>query len=661
MRYIQHYLIITTCLLLLGHSSSQECQRVQCTSIPDENTCILPEGTVSKFQQCPSGKTCNIPSEDPIDKATCGEPVPKTYLLLPGLPCESNSQCISNICEDKQCKGVKENEACTKVEDCEYGFTCRKINTSDTNKVCAVPLSQNDVCEFDTDCSLQYGCYNGKCTHYFTLTDGQFIGTTTTVNPILSLCQSGYSDDSGICQTLTQQNEKTECSEANPCKYTYGDKTLILPENCLCGYNPQGTQYCLLGSGDSTYQTYIDKLKSYYLSNKNCHISERGGDGCLKDILSTDESIQQTLQQLYNAKVEALYNNRLYDVDSCVLAIELPDYKPSHAPLTNNKCGVYKCADDKTNCASTSIKDGQLEVNLSNICKANEICHLGNEPNVAFYINEEQQFQCAEVTVDKRYPGEECSSDLQCFYPVDSTDSAFHTCKDSKCTGKAKDETCKTNEECVVGLYCDTTDNKCKEQKALNVNCTNTYECKNSLLCYENKCQDVMYSFESGTSVAHVSENNKEIYCQFGTVISGICVEITDENENEFRECKYGEKCLYTYSPSKYGPRAEDCECGYNAEGKAYCPKFHNYKRDEWKKYYQAIKKSYDNKCHSLNRGSCYIKNENLDKEISYYRNTLEHAHLFHNSVSCAEAVLASGYLKFSLIGVIAVVMMGLI
>ena len=381
----------------------------------------------------------------------------------------------------------------------------------------------------------------------------------------------------------------------------------------------------------------------------------------MKDILSTDESVQQTLQQLYNAKVEALYNNRLYDVDSCVLAIELPDYKPSHAPLTNNKCGVYKCADDKTNCATTSITDGQLEVNLSNICKANEICHLGNEPNVAFYVNEEQQFQCAEVTVDKRYPGEECSSDIQCFYPVDSTDSAFHTCKDSKCTGKAKDETCKTNEECVVGLYCDTTDNKCKEQKAVNTNCTSTYECKNSLLCYENKCQDVMYSFESGTSVAHVSENNKEMYCQFGTVISGICVEITDENENEFRECKYGEKCLYTYSPSKYGPRAEDCECGYNADGKAYCPKFHNYKRDEWKKYYQAIKKSYDNQCHSLNRGSCYIKNANLDKEISYYRNTLEHAHLFHNSVPCAEAVLASGYLKFSLIGVIAVIIMGLI
>ena len=659
MGYIQHYLVIITCLLFIVSVSSQECQKVQCSTLP-ENTCVLPEGNISKLQLCPTGKTCDIPSEDPIDKATCIDTVPKTYQLLPGLPCESNEQCISKICENKQCKGSKENEQCERVEDCEYGFTCRKINTSDTNKTCTTPLGLNDVCEFDTDCSLQYGCYNGKCVQYFTLADGQFIGTTTAVDPVLSLCQSGYSDESGICQTLTQQNEKTECNEANPCTYSYSDKTIILPENCLCGYNPEGKQYCLLGSGDPTYQTYIDKLKSYYLSNKNCHMSERGGDGCLKDILSSDESIKETIQQLYNAKVEALYNNRLYDVDSCVLAIELPNYKPGHTPLTNNKCGVYKCADDSNNCATTSIVDGQLEVSLSNICKGNEVCHLGNEPNVAFYINEEQQFQCAEITVDKRYPGEECSADSQCFYPVDSNDSVFHICKDSKCTGKANGESCKTNEECVVGLYCDTTESKCKAQKDVNVECANTYECKNKLLCYENKCQDVMYSFASGTSVANIT-TNKELYCKYGTAVSGICVEITDDNADEFRECNYGDVCLYTYSPSQYGPRAEKCECGYNADGKAYCPKFHNYKPNEWEKYYNALKQSYDNNCHTLSRGSCYIKNEKLEKEISHYKNTLEHAHLYHNAVPCAETVLSSKYLHISLIGVIVVVVMGII
>lgn len=636
-------LIIGT--FLVSFVYSQNCQLVKCGEIQEENVCVNPENTTTIMQLCPNNLFCNVPSEDPIDKAYCTEKPKTVYLLYPGMKCEKDDDCINKSCieETKTCKALKENEVCTSAEECDYGYTCKKVKETDEQKVCTAPSKQGEACTNDTDCDLKNGCFNKVCTPYFSLVDGQNIGKsfgiTNDFANLLSLCQSGYSDENGMCQTVFQENEKTECNEQKPCNYTFGKELMVIPENCLCGYNREGKSYCKLGSGDQTYVNYIRLLKEYYTNQGACHLTERGGNGCVKDILFGDSTIKKVLKDLYNAKIEALYNNMIYDADECALAIELPDYKPEK-PI--DKCAVYKCEDNLSNCAVSKFTEpNSISVTLSDICKSPKICKVGN-PNNEFYVKKDRNFECQEPT-KKRYPGEDCDSDNDCIYPLNNQNETFHHCINKKCSGIEKGKDCEKNEECVSGTYCDATSKKCTPQKPKEGECKSNYECRNYLLCYQNKCKDVMFSLENGESVKDLEDPEK--FCKSETVYQNQCVEIKGNNnkEDEFVECQFGTNCTYNLIPSSLGSIQKQCECGFNAEGKGYCPKFHDYKTSERKKYQEAVRSKADNSCHTSNRYSCYLEDTSNDNAIKKFENTVEKAHLFYKAVGCAEKVLASG------------------
>ena len=69
-------------------------------------------------------------------------------------------------------------------------------------------------------------------------------------------------------------------------------------------------------------------------------------------------------------------------------------------------------------------------------------------------------------------------------------------------------------------------------------------------------------------------------------------------------ECKRGDKCFYTDGTKYY---KSPCGCGYNAEGKGYCPVPNKYNENDWFERVKIQAEQTNNKCHSLNRFKCYL------------------------------------------------------
>ena len=67
-------------------------------------------------------------------------------------------------------------------------------------------------------------------------------------------------------------------------------------------------------------------------------------------------------------------------------------------------------------------------------------------------------------------------NDNQCKNSQHSEESKTRFCKEGKCGGYDKGESCKSNDYCLSGLYCNK-NNICKEQMSSGV-CQNSYQCK---------------------------------------------------------------------------------------------------------------------------------------------------------------------------------------
>ena len=106
-------------------------------------------------------------------------------------------------------------------------------------------------------------------------------------------------------------------------------------------------------------------------------------------------------------------------------------------------------------------------------------------------------------------------------------------------------------------------------------------------------------------------------------------------------------KCLYNALPITSGTISKECGCGYNQKGIGYGPKFHDYFEKDWENYFTYLKKSYDNKCHTLNRYNCFLSSS-YDEKVKKLKNKLIDGHLFYKSESCAEKVLNENFLKIN-------------
>ena len=654
---VEKYLIFIFLIFLLNAEYSLEdtCQKIQCSDSLSDGVCVLVDNDTSYFKECPSGDICEIQFDDPVQNSSCTSNT-KKFKRLPTLPCDSEDDCLSNICSANKCIGKYFKEQCNSVTDCVYGYTCRK--DSDNIYKCLEPITTGNQCQYDTDCVGESGCLNNICTKYYSLDDNQ--KTRDLINEELSFCKSGYSDELGICQTLTLINETTsDCSQNNKCTYnnTLGE-ILTIDNNCLCGYNTEGKKYCLLGSGNKNYTKYINKLKNYYLNNKNCHSSERNGEGCQKDLLSNDTYILNKIHELINAKYWAKSNNKLIGAQECAYKVEMPDYDrdldKDYAPDPDSgegKCATYKCDNSNSEfCAKSNYKNVlNINVSLYDVCSEGVECKIGGEPNEVFYNKTNVNAKCYSIRENKRYPGEKCEVDVECVYPLNNPSSQFHKCEDGRCNGMDENGICEDNSWCLAGYYCDKYSGKCQEQKSKDEKCLDSKECQNDLICLNKKCSDDLFSLGDGKKVPENEDKEaQKRFCKSGEVYDSVCVSYNDvdkkTDDNKYKRCNFGEKCSYNVTGLSYNKIHEvNCPCGYNSEGQGYCPHYHEYSKNDWDEYRNILKKNYDNECHTENRYNCY-KKKDLDKE-NEYKNKLERGHLFYNSVTCAKKVLDGKFL----------------
>ena len=639
-------------LLIIFVNSDDYCQKIQCADNLVNDKCVQVEYETSYFQQCSDGKICNIEFDDPVQDSKCIE---KTkFKRLPSLPCETDDDCLSNKCIGKMCLGSFKGEECNSVIDCVYGYTCRK--DSENVYRCLDPITTGNKCIYDTDCVRESGCLNGICTKYYSLENNQ--QSSYQIYEELSFCKSGYTDELGICQNITLINETSKCSQENRCQYNSSNGEIFtIDSNCLCGYNREGNKYCLLGSGNANYTKYINKLKNYYLYNKNCHLSERNAEPCQKDLLSNDSFVLNKIHELINAKYWAKSNNKLIGAPECAFKVELPDYdrdldkdyNPEPQP-GEGSCPIFKCENYKIPeefCAKIDFKNiYNINISLYDICD-DQVCKLGDLNDI--YYNENKNSKCYSNELNKRYPGEKCDLDSECIYPLNNPSSQFHKCEDGRCNGMDEDGICEDNTWCLAGYYCDKYSGKCKEQKEEDDSCLDSKECQNDLICLNNKCSDDLYSLKDGHQVPE--NEDKEIqkrFCKSGEVYDSICVSYNDidnkTNDNVYKKCNYGDKCIYNIKGLNYEKQLEiSCPCGYNAEGQGYCPHFHDYSKDDWDDYKDVLITNYNNECHTENRYDCYKKDkEEKEKKL---KNKVEKGHLFYKAVPCAKNVLDGKYL----------------
>ena len=640
------------------------CQKIECSESLDNDTCIQVMSKTSFFKECPSGKICDIKIDDPIFNSKCIENTRK-FKRLPTLPCESDDDCISGICNGKECMGKFEREKCNSSTDCVYGLTCRK--DSEKTYRCLEPITTGNKCEVDTDCVNESGCLNNICTKYFSIENNQMARYLP--QDELSFCKSGYSNEIGICQNITLINDNMECSKMKKCEYNISNgERIVINNNCLCGYNIEGKKYCRLGSGNKNYTKYMHKLKKYYIDNQNCHLSERKSEGCQKDLLSNDTYILKAIKELINSKYWAISSNKLIGAPECAYKVELIDYdrdldkeyNPDPIP-GEGSCAKYQCDNSNSKkefCAQSNYKNiFNINVTLNDICLDGVSCQIGGDPNIIFYNKTNVNSQCFSQNENKRYPGEKCEVDTECFYPINNPSSQFHKCEDGRCNGIDDGGICEDNTWCLAGYYCDKYSGKCREQKSKNENCLDTKECRNNLICLNRKCSENLFSLENGEKVPEIDDEEfQKKFCKSGEVYENICVgfnevkEMNDNNNtnsNDYTKCNFGEKCLYDFIGLNYRRRLElSCSCGYNSEGQGYCPKFYDDNNKDWKTYRDVLKNNYDNECHTENRYNCY-KTSSMDKE-KQLKNKLEKGHLFYNSVPCAEKVLKGNNIYFN-------------
>ena len=644
-------------LIIINLTKEEACQKIECTSSLPKDTCIKVMSSVSMFQECPSGQRCSPEFDDPILDANCIDYKENNFKRLPSLPCEKNEDCLSGICQNKYCLGKLFEETCQSASDCEYGYTCRKDSNNEYK--CLEPITTGNKCEMDTDCVHESGCLDHICTQYFSLENNQKGNYISNQN--LSFCKSGYSDFIGICQNLSLINETNECNEENKCTYnnTITGELIKKEENCLCGYNPDGKKYCLLGSANKNYTKYISKLKEYYLNNKNCHLSERSDEGCQKDLLSNDNFIITKIHELINAKYWAKSNNKLIKAPICAYKVEMPDFDGNIKgdddipPIPGEgSCAIYKCESSNAEgfCAKSIYKNVfNISISLYDICSEKIFCKIGGEPNEVFYNGSDVNSKCFSSELNIRYPGEACTIDSECVYPLNNPSSQFHKCKNGRCTGMDEDEICEDNTWCLAGYYCDKFSGKCKEQKEEGDGCSETKECVNDLICLNGKCEDKLFSLGNGQKVPEYE--NIEIqkrFCKSGEVIDNTCVSYNDidnkMDNDKYLKCDFGKTCKYkVIGLSEQKEIGFKCPCGYNSEGVGYCPHFHDYWSEEREEYQEVLKTNYDNECHTENRYNCYKKDkEEKEKE---FKNKIINGHLFFNSVPCANKVLDGNYL----------------
>ena len=574
---------------------------------------------------------------------------PKTFPTYPGGSCTIDGECLFGLCIDGKCKDSDIGKPCSIHENCPIGSAC-------INDICTTLYKIGQHCDTSHECEFGLICYNKTCIEAYSIEDDIKLDSEAISpkdKPNLFCKSGGFHSVNGVYTCGTLFNKDYDCREE--CVYTKPNgEEIKIEDNCLCGYNKYRSKHCVLGNGEPQYVEYLN-LKKEFMKNKEytkyCHTVERLSDDICVELrkINRTVSFRKYVQKYNNAKILALEHHRLVDSEPCVKEV-LFNYNNNPIIPDQMECPVIKCNYTMPNCLEGTNPfnengDG-IEIYMNDkVCKDQEICEIGSTKHTItpIYLYQNVVGNCKQQTYNhtKRYPGEDCDEINTCVIKGS-------TCVDGKCTGKSKGESCKSHENCLVGLYCDPEKEICLTQKKEFEKCETTWECGNYLGCYKSVCHQFGGLKEtqsiSKEDIKNISNSYRSYFCELGKVDSNYSTCVVSDYANStlekfkqgndiFVECKKNEKCYYYDNVTYY---STNCGCGYNSEGKGYCPLPNKYNQEDWKKRQLFRAELTNNKCHTLNRFECYLKNtyENFKMNRETRSKTIE-AHFFHNAVPC--------------------------
>lgn len=314
-------------------------------------------------------------------------------------------------------------------------------------------------------------------------------------------------------------------------------------------------------------------------------------------------------------------------------------------------CPRYECeSKDYESCARVEFINSIPLVTLNTkFCNyTHEICNIENmlEPKENFYMIGECLNKTNDLSNIEKLPGEPCSLNESC--------ENQQLCTNFVCPGFQKDETCVSTDQCFKGLFCDENINKCIPQLESGELCKSTYDCLNNLVCYLGVCTKYYTQLDRTIIPREKKDMFSHFICQSGFAIklddgdymciTGYYLRNGKKVEEDLVECVPNSKefnCDIYFD----GEVVEnyECTCGYNKEGKSYCPVI-NYKNGKNFELFKIIEENLD--CHSLNRELCMFKTESVGREYVNALNTASFEHLTYGAPSCYHQVLNSNKLN---------------
>ena len=592
--------------LLISFSLQEKCSILQKGDIKDPLTCAFKTGdgpnadsVTFNVRLCPAGYVCNFDPESGSG-GTCqlASTQTKSY---PGGYCNSaeNIGCMYSddgeeyACKDNICQGAKnEKDVCdVKKNDCKFGLTCLKL-TEEGAAQCSQPKADGEKCNNNSDCLRTSGCNGGKedekelkgtCTKFFSVKSGTVLsGLDANAATGLSYCESGLADVNNKCVDYTPK-VVDDCQSDKDCT------DLELFDVCKCDYF-DGKHKCKKGTADKVQTDLRASIIAIMEKLHDCNASEDLAVVCNKYKAKPTEYQFNRIED-YNIKlwkrdnVERIksddietvmfYKNITLPNDYAIATKNIPtpnsDVIPSNK-VTEFKCAKFSCPSDKAADATICAENKGDTANLYDQCnKDTQIC--GNPAEYfKLPVVPSTTLKCESFTAYKRYPGEACKDDADCVSgKCTSNTCAYPNDKDgSKCV---------SNEECGIGKYCNASKDGgvCESLLSADEKCSSTFECKMNLVCFAEKCV-APYTAKIGTKITEVILD-KGVFCETGRVNSeGVCVRRTTSgtvNADGLVECTFATDCKYKLITGEGNDGVEEnlkCECGFNAEGKAYCP-----------------------------------------------------------------------------------------
>jgi len=264
-------------------------------------------------------------------------------------------------------------------------------------------------------------------------------------------------------------------------------------------------------------------------------------------------------------------------------------------PVSQKSCIKYDCSSSTKQCLQSYNPNNWDSSNITvtinnNVCnKKNESCYYETKEIFAL---ENYSGKCINNSPTprlsyNRYPGEACRDDADCFNKL---------CIKGYCYSKNKGDLCDKNYRgshyCGLGLFCGRfniteKEDSCIDLKATGEECNDSFECKMNLICYNGICAKELFSIQNDKKlfVENINDdyvkNNPSLLCESGKFFKqadGICASyelLNKTNGDGYAECDIEDKnsCVYQVKSdfSNY-TFTQQCECGYNSEGKSYCP-----------------------------------------------------------------------------------------